>query len=281
MLGAVIVAFRDPAALDRCLRSLTTISEVIVVNVTDDPGVEEVCQRFGRQVLAVLTNVGYAAAVNEGVRHLPAAVDVVLFANDDVEVSVGALDGGAGVSVPLHRLGDHWKAPLHPLPTPSQFFRHWILGGGVVTPPGVPLPAGLAANGAALIADRAILEQHPLPEEYFLYWEETAWFWRLHCSGVPVHIEPSFCVRRPPGGRELSRCKARLMGENLIRIGVERYGRPARVLYLLLGLLWIGRVVVTDVWRVRAWSALPYRFRTATGVLRAAVIGCDQAARPC
>lgn len=252
MIGAVIVAYRDAAALDRCLRSMATVLHVVVVNVTGDVHVARAAKSHHRLAVDVAMNVGYAGGVNVGVRRLPPEVDWVLFANDDIRLLTRLVEwGGADVSVP--RQVSPEGVPLlsvHPLPTPAAFVRRWVLARESSSPaPGSLLSGSLSANGAAVIAHRSVLERHPLPEEYFMYWEETAWFWRLADAGVTVGVHPSVVVERPPGSLEHSPFKAQLLGENLVRIGRERYGAAGAVLYRLLGFLWIVRLALTDVRR--------------------------------
>lgn len=247
---ALVVAYRDANAVTTCLASLKTIPRVLVVNVTADPDVSAVVAAEGHTELALDVNVGYAGAVNAGVRHLAGDADTVLFMNDDVSLLppwLSRIERSNEIFVPHHRSPDGKRSTvLHSFPSPRGFLREWILG----LPPRVSdepgrLPSGVFANGAAVLAPRSVLEAFPLPEEYFMYWEETAWFWRLADAAQEVRLG-AFTVERPEGRQEFSELKAYYLGRNLIRLARERYGPCGAALYVVLGISWLGRLVVSD-----------------------------------
>lgn len=272
-LAAVVVAYRDADVLDRCLASLGPIADVVVTNVTADPAVSAVVRSRGRQEVRVDANVGYAAGVNLAVERLPSACTTVMFLNDDVRLcSAPPAPGGAAVRIPRQRTPEGSDvAVVHRLPSPFGFCREWILGRRPPQRGGdVGLRQGTFANAAAVIAPRTVLESHPLPGEYFLYWEEAAWFWRLADARVPVLFDETV-VERPPGAAEYSTLKARLLGENLIRLAVERYGQAAASFYLGLGCAWLCRLAVSDSWRSdrsERWAARRETLRGLTSAYR-------------
>lgn len=249
-LAAVVVAFRDPSALHRCLDSLSSVEEVVVANVTADPDVRSVIAAAERVEVPIVDNVGYAAAVNTAVQSLSDDARWVLFMNDDVRVCSTPdteLSGGP-VRVPKCISPSGSTVPtIHRLPSPAGFVVGWIFGRPApIVGVGQMLPPGTFANGAAVLATREVLHQHPLPPEYFLYWEEAGWFWRLADADVAVTID-DFEIERADGRREFSPLKARLLGANLVRLGVERYGIGARLVYPVLGLVWVARLLATDL----------------------------------
>lgn len=258
MIAAVVVAFRRPDALGRTLRSLAPVDDVVVVNVTDDVNVSDVAAAHGARVVPTKDNVGFGRAVNLGVDALADRSTRVLVLNDDVEVrALPAREDvtyGAHVLVPVHEDRDgRQRSPLHPLPTPFAFARWWVAG---IRSNGT---APLAANGAATLVSREILDAVPFPEDYFLYWEEVSWYWRLHDRGIAPTYSPSFVVARRPGSAELGDLKSRLLGANLVRLGLERYGQRGRAGYFALGMCWVLRLLATDLlsaelcarWRAR------------------------------
>lgn len=260
MIAAVVVAFRRPGSLARTLASVASIDDVVVVNVTDDVDVSHVATAHGARVVATTDNVGFGRAVNVGVDALADRSTRVLVLNDDVEVRALPAGGeatiGAHVLVPVHEDRDgRQRNPLHPLPTPSAFARWWVAG---IRRYETTL---LAANGSATLISREVLDAVPFPEDYFLYWEEVSWYWRLHDLGIAPTYSPSFVVSRPPGSAELGDLKSRLLGANLVRLGRERYGQPGRVGYFALGVCWVLRLLATDLispkrgarWRARRW----------------------------
>jgi GT2 family glycosyltransferase len=269
-IGVVVVAYRDAEALRDCLASVSGFEHVVVVNVTHDASVSEVVVACGRTELPLEDNTGYGGGVNAGVAHLDPSADSVLFMNDDVLLLNPPSGSPNGVAVPGHRdSGGNAMSVLHSLPTPVAFVREWILSMSVKTPaPGEPVPKGAFANAAAAVASRAVLEKFPLPTEYFLYWEEAAWFWRLADAGVPVVMDRAV-VQRPRGDREFSETKATLMGYNLIRLADERYGVAGRALYAGLGLLWVVRLIVTDGARSDRRQRWAMRRRTGAALIAA------------
>jgi hypothetical protein len=121
--------------------------------------------------------------------------------------------------------------------------------------PSVPEEAR-AATAAAVLCDVPILRRHPLPEEYFLYWEEMEWFWDLSRNVIWFVYDPRLTVDRTGGASELGEDKWRLMGANLVRLGARRCGRAGAVAYALLAMLWMLRLVLTDALRsdrARRW----------------------------
>lgn len=270
-LGAIVVAYRDPAALAKALDSVAALPNVVVANVTADPSVAEVTRAAGRICLDLPENVGYAAAVNAAEPLLSVQVTDVLFMNDDVVVAAisPSWSSAQSVRVPLQRRTGACERPdLHPLPTPLRFIWHWVLALPMLHAYEGPVRPGTAANGAAIVVPRTLLRQYPLPEEYFLYWEETAWFWRLADAGIAPTVDRGIVVERPAGRDELPAYKGRLIGANLVRLGEERFGPWGRALYTVMGVTWTARCAVTDLLRAPRPERLRYRAAMLGGVLR-------------
>jgi GT2 family glycosyltransferase len=256
------VAFRDAAALDRLLTSAHGFDEVLVANVTVDPAVAEVCSRHGAREVPVPGNPGFAAGV--GALAARATADHLLFCNDDVELLADTAEVARrvarphGVVAPALVDGDGRPTPsVHALPTPGR-----VLLELVALPDRGPARVGIhkwrrptgpepvpAVTAAAVLVDRQLLLEHPLPTEYFLYWEELSWFWALHDAGIRTILEPSLRVRRDGGRVEVGEAKWRLLGANLVRLGEERYGAVGRLGYGVLAVLWLGRLAMTDLLR--------------------------------
>ena len=213
----MIVAFHRPEALARLVGELQRRElEIIVVNVEADPEVARAAD--GCTVLPLDHNVGYAAAVNVGVRHTTGSV--IVFMNDDLTVTsenvlrlVVAVEQGADVAVP--RVQDpegRTVRTVAALPTPSSLAREWLLlpdqpvDGlrrlGVEKWREPMAPERIGAASAVLVATRReVLVDRPLPEDYFLYWEESEWFWHLERDDARVELHPdAVCVH--DGGRD-------------------------------------------------------------------------------
>jgi N-acetylglucosaminyl-diphospho-decaprenol L-rhamnosyltransferase len=293
-VSLVVVAYHREGALARLLDSaLGQAARIVVVNVGNDTAIAEVAAGRGVDVLPLDANPGYAAAVNVGA----AAVDteMVAFANDDLELAPGCLAAlvaelrnGADVVVPrLYRPDGRIEASIARLITPAALFGEWVLLPD--DPPGL-LPSWLrallsvqkwrrpekavpvAAAEAALVATRtAVLARFPLPEEYFLYWEEHEWFHRLRREGLRVVYVPGARATHS-GWDELGTAKAQLLASNATRCLARTGGRFAAVCGWPVVVAWWVRLWVVDALRtvLRPSASNRARLQTrAAGVMAA------------
>ena len=226
IVSCVVVAFHRPGSLASLLESLVHPRiEIIVVNVENDDRVASVT---ADRIVPVATNVGYAAAVNLGARS--ASAGVVAFMNDDLEATaqdvltlaerITSLQ--ADVVVPLV-VGSDGEPEFAERP-PYRLAERMQLKGQ-------PVPAGptrVDAAWASLVVVRAdLLDAVPLPETYFMYWEELDWFYRLRQRLVRVEFLPTVKVQHL-GGLATSRPdKSRLMARNAVRCVRSTRGRGA------------------------------------------------------
>ena len=266
---AVVVAFHRPGSLALLLAALTDPRlAVFVVNVECDDAVTAVAREHGATVVDLPGNPGYAAAVNAGVAASAGGPDdVVVFLNDDCRIAASDLlalatvieRGEADVAVP--RVVDGagvLERTVAAVPTPASLAREWMLL------PDTPVPAFQgsvrvekwrapstperidAAAAVVVAARRSLLDELPLPERYFLYWEESEWFWRLRERGAVVQYRPdTTCVH--VGGRDDVRPeKSRLLARNAVRCVRVTQGRGAGALAWLVVLGWNLRLVAVD-----------------------------------
>jgi len=266
---AVVVAFHRPGSLAPLLAALTDPRvAAVVVNVECDDAVTAVAREHDATVVDLPDNPGYAAAVNAGVAASAGGPDdVVVFLNDDCRIS--ALDlialatvierGEADVAVP--RVVDGagvLERTIAAIPTPASLVREWMLLPDTPVP-AVPgsmrvekwraptTPERIDAAAAVVVAARRnLLCNVPLPERYFLYWEESEWFWQLRERGAVVQYRPdTTCVH--VGGRDDVRPeKSRLLARNAVRCVRVTQGRRAGALAWLVVLGWNLRLVVVD-----------------------------------
>ena len=223
-VSCVIVAYHRPAHIARLLDGLHDARlEVVVVNVEDDErlrGLE--CDR----VVATDSNGGYAAGVNAGVT--VATGDVVVFMNDDVETAVPDVlcladriaSGDADVSIPLV-LDRNGKFELGNR-LPLGLARRMLLNGGAI--PERPLPVD-AAWAPMVAVRRDLIAAIPVPEDYFMYWEEFDWFHQLRANGVRIEVNPSARVRHEGSPNRPE--KSRLLARNAVRCVRRIRGRWA------------------------------------------------------
>jgi GT2 family glycosyltransferase len=268
----VVVAFHRVDALEALLAHAAGDGvETIVVNVEADPEIARVATAAGACVVEVADNVGYAAAVNAGAA--VASADVVVFSNDDLlarAADIVALAdvvrrGNVGVAVPaiVDRDGHHERT-IAALPTVGALAREWMCL------PDRPVPflermlrvakwrapesvtVVAAATAAFVTTTRDLLRAEPLPEAYFLYWEESEWFWRLAQRGVVVEYHPEITVQHLGGRDDVRPDKARLLARNAVRCVRRTQGRWRAALAVPVVIAWNLRLLVAALLR-RRW----------------------------
>lgn len=234
-VSCVIVAYHRPVHVARLLDGLRDVRlEVVVVNVEDDPRLRALdCDHL----VATLSNGGYAAGVNAGVA--AATGDVVVFMNDDVETAVPDVlrlaeriaSGHADVSIPLvvdtngqFELGNR---------LPLRLARRMLLNGGAI--PEHPLPVD-AAWAPMVAVRRNLISAIPVPEDYFMYWEEFDWFHQLRANGARIEVNPSARIRHEGSPNRPE--KSRLLARNAVRCVRRIRGRWAALRAWPVVVLW-------------------------------------------
>lgn len=268
-LTCVVVAFHRPVQLARLLRDLQQVTaSILVVNVEADEAVRAAAGDV--EVVDVEQNCGYAAAVNCGVAR--GGGQFIAFMNDDLTILPAHLErlcavvmaGEADVVLPgTARADGKLERTVQALPTPTTLLREWCLLPDEpvlalarrvhVEKWGEPSLRRFVSSAAAslVVTTRSLLERHPLPETYFMYWEEMDWFWRLRLDGCRVLYEPAALVVHAGGRADLRPEKARLLARNAVRCVRATQGRCAAVAAWPIVVLWSLRLWVVD--SVRAY----------------------------
>jgi GT2 family glycosyltransferase len=267
VLSCVIVAYHRPADLAALLAGVTGSGfEVIVVNVEDDPAVQKIADEAGAISVPLADNPGYAAAVNAGVRR--ATGSTIAYMNDDLRVSVHDLErladvverGTADIAVPrVTDATDATERTIAALPTPVNLAKEWLLL------PDTPVPflarvvrvekwrvpdqnERIKAAAASLVVTRRdLLERWPLPEEYFLYWEESDWFFRLAQRDITVMYVPTATCQHVGGRGDVRPAKSRWLARNAVRCVRRTQGRWAALVAWPIVVAWNLRLVLTSV----------------------------------
>lgn len=272
LASCVVVAFHRPEKLAALLPMLRDDRlEVVVVNVENDA---EVARIAGTSVVPLSGNPGYGAAVNAGARR--AGAPVIVFMNDDVcldaedvlDLAAVVSSRRAGVVLPGIIDSNGRREPtVAALPSPRNLFVEWFLLPD--RPPaalgrrhlGVQkwrLPMGPevvdAASAAVVATSAALLRTHPLPEDYFLYWEESDWFWRLKAAGERVLYDPTKVAIHAGGRDDVRPDKSRLLARNAVRCVRRTQGRGAALLAWPVVVLWNLRLAAVDGLRRMAGS---------------------------
>ncbi len=171
--------------LAACLQALIGQLPVTVVDNSQDAGVAALSRDCGANYVDPGGNLGFAAGVNLGVRHVQPDADVLVvnpdaLATPEVIASL-ALSRGARVAAVSPLLAGPDGTPQRvrwPFPSPARAWRQALLGGD-----GGPSRDGFLV-GAVLLLSRTALDQvGGFDERFFLYAEETDWQRRAHLAG--------------------------------------------------------------------------------------------------
>lgn len=279
---AVVVAFRRPEALASLLGRLKPLP-VVVVNVAADAAVHRVAAEAGAAVIDLGDNPGYSAAVNRGVE--AAETDVVVFMNDDIRLGARDIEhlrvhlDTADVVAPLILAGDVVDSAAFALPTPGRLLVEWALlpdrpigclrwlqpekWRRPLAPVEVP-----AVAGTVVMARRSLLADVPLPEEYFLYWEDLAWCSLLHRTGRSIRLVPDVTATHAGGRDEVRPDKSRLLSRNAVRCVRRTQGRVRAAAAWPVVVLWNLRLLAVALVRRRHVAARWAGLRAAAGAWR-------------
>jgi GT2 family glycosyltransferase len=287
-IACVVVAYHRPDALGRLLSALEhpRIARV-VVNVEDDTDVSRLALRH-RCLEIGIPNLGYAAALNRGVSRVSA--ETVVLMNDDVLVEAGAAisladrarDGGRVVLPSLVDLQGQREPTLQAFASARSLLLEWALSpdrpprwlsGRHLQKWRSPTKSTLVEAGAATVvaAPVATLRIHPFPEEYFLYWEDTEWFWRLRQAGIEVEFVPDVQVLHTGGRVDVRPEKSRLMARNAVRCVRRTRGAVSAAVAWPVVILWNLRLVIVDLCRRTVGGAPPERVAARLAGLRASL----------
>jgi GT2 family glycosyltransferase len=260
---------------------------IVVLNIENDPSVHAVVAAYPEVTDLPAANNGYAAAVNLGAA--VARERITVFMNDDLcldrtdlstlvaRVACGATD----VAVPrvVDANGDD-EGTIRAFPTPGRLLLEWAL-----TPdrPHGPTrrvqkwrrptqPESVPAVVAALVAVRTeLLLREPLPEEYFLYWEDIAWCWQLRRAGARIEIIPEVRVEHAGGRDDVRPAKQQFLARNAVKCVRQTQGRAAALLAWPIVVFWQLRLLATDGLRTVGAPVRPGRFAARTAGLYAAL----------
>ena len=190
------------AMIDSLRRHVTTPLEIVVVdNGSQRDEATELQERYP-EIIAMRSdeNLGFAGGNNLGIR--AASGDCLLLLNNDTEVADDTLhylcdtldaDPSVGAVCPKIRF---WASPqaiqfagYTPLTRINVGFGQTD-DGRFDTPHDTPY-----AHGAAMMVRRETVEKAgPMPEEYFLYYEELDWSERIREAGYRIVYDPRATV---------------------------------------------------------------------------------------
>ncbi|CCH29861.1 glycosyltransferase [Saccharothrix espanaensis] len=293
-LAVVIVTYHSADVVQECLESVAVALEsipdgrvVVVDNASTDDTLDVVARTApNAQIVARVTNDGFAAGVNAGFAAAPDCDVLVL--NPDIRLEPGALgplrealaQPGVGIAAPrlLNEDGSQ-QLSLRRTPNPLRALGEALLGGfraGRVAPLGELVVnersyerTGTAdwVTGAAWLVSRACRDAiGKLEEQYFLYSEETEYMLRAGKRGFAIRFEPRSRAVHLGGEQSTSPVLWSMATTNRVRLIRERHGRPAAFAMwwavLLNELLRAPREpkhrkALGDLLRWRKWPARP------------------------
>ena len=105
--GVVIVSYNSADVIDLCLESCAGMRVVVVDNASNDGTVEQVKAKSAVELIANSRNLGFAAAVNQGVAALN--TETILLLNPDVELQTPVTElaeivGQSGIGIAAGKL---------------------------------------------------------------------------------------------------------------------------------------------------------------------------------
>lgn len=254
-IGIVIVSYNTCSLLRDCLASLAgcalPLRAVVVDNASRDGSAAMVRAEFPAVgLLALDTNLGFAAGTNIGIRQLLSAersalssedvshstLDYLLLLNPDTVVQSGAIEALVAFLEAHPRVGAVGPRLLNrdgSIQTAAFRFPTLAMTALDLFPPGEVLPGRLynswwhgryphepAADapfpidhplGACILTRRVVLEQVGLlDEQFFMYAEEVDWCYRVRAAGWSIWQEPRARVAHV-GGASTSQFRSRML----------------------------------------------------------------------
>jgi GT2 family glycosyltransferase len=228
LVSVVIVTYYSEDDILECLRSISRcrmpLETIVVDNASQDATVERL--RAAEALIDALTcnahNVGFAKAVNQGIRQ--AQGEYILVLNPDAVLRPGAIeqaadalgmspDAGVAGALLLNADGTEQPGGRRFIPTPGRALarviglhrlfpgRAWAQGFVLNAD---PLPATTseveATSGAFMLVRRAAIEQvGGLDEGYFMHCEDLDWCVRMRAHGWRVLFVPGARVVHKKG----------------------------------------------------------------------------------
>lgn len=213
LVSIIIVNWNGKDLLFDCLKSLTKISypnfEVIVVdNGSTDGSVEMIgklrISNYELRIIKNKNNLGFAEANNIGVKE--ANGEYVLLLNNDTEVKSDFLEKL------VKTMEEDYKVAVVQPKIIFSLYNKLQAGGSFFTLSGFLNPIGFfkdpndpkynqamkifSANGACMLIRKSIIDKVKglFDPDYFAYYEETDFCWRVILSGNEILYEPSSVI---------------------------------------------------------------------------------------
>ncbi|MBY0372427.1 MAG: glycosyltransferase [Bryobacteraceae bacterium] len=245
-LGILIVTYHSAGHIEACLSSLPGRIPILVIDNASTDSTADLARRHPAQpeVIANMTNLGFAGAVNQGFRHLD--TEFVLLLNPDVELREGlpqlieALhDPQAGAAT--GELADQFSFHIRRLPTPWTLVFE-VLGLNRLWPTNPvnrryrcrdlnPRKAQNVEQPAAaflLIRHQAWQQIGGFDERFHPVWfEDVDFCQRLQSAGWSIRYEPRAHASHS-GGHSVNKltwaCKQQFWYGSLLKYAAKHFG---------------------------------------------------------
>lgn len=187
----VVLNYKDAPATLRCVDSLgqsdySHFEITVVDNASRDESVQRIRAAYPNlKIIENSRNLGYAGGNNVGIKEaLRQGSDYVLILNNDTRVDPTTLselvtymesDMNAGAAGPRIVLASN--------PSRDQHLRYRGIS--------QPVKECLLNGAAVLVRRSALLQTGLMDENYFIYWEETDWWRRMHANGFDTVYVPT------------------------------------------------------------------------------------------
>lgn len=245
----VVVAYHSDDYLGAALACLGGELEVIVVDNDASPATAKLARAFGARYLPTLRNLGFAAAVNVGLRKAWDGARDVLLLNPDARVSCRdvialqqAMRSHPRLAAVGPRLVDDQGRDQRvdwPVPSPGQVWLDAIAMSRFWRGPRFVVGAVL------LLRAEALAQVGEFDERYFLYAEEADWQLRAQRLGWHVQVIGSVTATHVGGGSSSDpTVRDRHFYTSGILFAERCYGRPGAMVMRSGSMVAAGRRAV-------------------------------------
>ena len=252
-LSIIIVSFNTRDLLKKCLDSLPSSSEIIVIDNGSTDGTVEMLKKTKEPKIKLIENkenVGFAKAVNQGLRK--AGGEYLLLLNSDIFVKKDALEKLVAFAKGQSQAGVVGGRLLNPdgslqgscfyLPTMSRIIKEFWLNGPSTLSKYTPLedkPVEVeAVIGAVFLIPKKVLQKVGFfNERYFMYFEDLDYCRRVREAGFKVYYLPEaeFIHEHGASGKSIPQQTHRwLVGSSKVYHGTAKY-------YLITFIIWLGQ----------------------------------------